>query len=1034
VDGLSARVFKRFLTRTGSHAASGTLFQLAASPETRVCLFRDRAGALQSIRLRPDRSGRCTSEDYQMRTIGWPALLFVGALLLTGDAPSVDEDRSKAASGRADTSAEQSRSNSQVNRTTPASETLHWAFRTFTVPPVPDVNRDEPMRTPIDHFIESALEQHSLALGKETDRAALIRRLSYDLLGLPPTPEEVAAFVVDPSPDAYSKQVQRYLASPRYGERWGKYWLDVVGYADSNGYFNADTDRPLAYKYRDYVIRSFNADVPYDRFVREQLAGDELFGGVHGDSVTPRTIELLTATHFLRNAQDGTGESDGNADEVTVDRATVINGTLQITMNALLGLTIQCARCHEHKFEPIAHEEYYRLQAVFYPAFPAFHAAKWVKPQQRVTYAATAGELTDWKARTHKLNADLAALNQEYADWVKKHRPPGLIRFRDSFDSPAAKLIKEWTNTVPGDDTPAGKIAVNIDSVQPPGAIVKNGELQIIESGAGGDRWLSTRRTFDWTPAREGEWIQATFGLVSDRVQQSAPAARIAYGIALHDFNDNSPVKAGNILLDGNPAGGAAVYVDYPGQDSKNVGVIGSSGYKPQRNYGVRVTNVGGGKFRLEQLADGLPEKKSVMLSAQNLPDGTFGFEYCCGRSFIVDTLIVESMAAETDHLAEASRRKEFLKQYKSRRQQLDVQLKALNEQRINKPGKLAWVTDLFATAPQVYRLERGIYNSPAEKVEPSGLQVLTDTGAEYRLEPPSSGSQTTGRRLAFARWLTRPGARPAALLARVMANRIWQHHFGTALISTPDNLGHSGAAPSHPELLEYLAAQFVGSGWSIKSLHRLIVISAVYRQSSSLRKRPYDVDPDNRLLWRYPARRLDAEAVRDAMLSLAGRLDQSLYGRYVPTSRRKDGNVVVDKQHEGSGRRSIYLRQRRTQVHTLLGLFDAPSMVENCSERNTSTVPLQSLALLNSEFVRFWAADFARRLERAAAADETSRINRAFLLVASRRPDQQEQEASQRFLDRQRQVYEDQRDGSERVWNDFCQMLLASSIFLYVD
>src|SRR5439155_2244261 len=256
----------------------------------------------------------------------------------------------------------------------------HWAFLPPRQPAVPSVQREEPVRTAVDRFLQAALEQKGLSLGPEADRPTLLRRVSFDLTGLPPTPADTAALLADTSTDAYERMVERYLATPHYGERWGKFWLDAAGYADSNGYFNADSDRPLGYRYRDYVIRAFNQDKPYDRFVQEQLAGDEMAGFAPGGDVTGETVELLEATHFLRNAPDGTGESDGNPDEVRIDRFTVLEGNLQIAMNFLLGVTVQCARCHDHKFEPLTQEEYYSLQSIFYPAYCP---ERWVKPNDR---------------------------------------------------------------------------------------------------------------------------------------------------------------------------------------------------------------------------------------------------------------------------------------------------------------------------------------------------------------------------------------------------------------------------------------------------------------------------------------------------------------------------------------------------------------------------------------------------------------------------------------------------------------------------
>ena len=244
----------------------------------------------------------------------------------------------------------------------------HWAFKAPVRPPEPKVKNQTWPHNALDRFVLARLEKEKLAPSAEADRATLIRRLSFDLLGLPPSPKEIAEFVENQETNAYDKLVERFLASPHYGERWGRHWLDVAGYADSNGYFDADSDRPLAWKYRDYVVRSFNSDKPFDRFIREQIAGDEMAGYQPDGDITPEVAELLTATHFLRNGPDGTSESDGNPNELRVDRYSVIEGNVQIIGSAMLGLTVQCARCHDHKFDPITQQDYFRMQAFFAPA------------------------------------------------------------------------------------------------------------------------------------------------------------------------------------------------------------------------------------------------------------------------------------------------------------------------------------------------------------------------------------------------------------------------------------------------------------------------------------------------------------------------------------------------------------------------------------------------------------------------------------------------------------------------------------------
>jgi hypothetical protein len=907
-----------------------------------------------------------------------------------------------------------------------AGPTEHWAFLPLAGALAPDVKSAAVARNGVDLHVLAALEAHGLGLGPEADRHSLIRRVCFDLTGLPPTPQETAQFVADRSPDAYERMVDGYLASPRYGQRWGKLWLDAAGYADSNGYFNADTDRPLAYRYRDWVVRALNDDKPFDRFVVEQLAGDELSGFVAGEPATPEMIALLEATHFLRNGQDGTGESDGNPDEVRTDRYCALESASQIVASCLLGLTMQCAKCHDHKFEPISQRDYYQLQAVFYPVF---NINDWVKPNERHVYANLSGEREQWEVVARETDEKIHALRTGFAAWARENAPPSVVLFRDDFDDSAEPLAARWSNTAPGDDAPSGETPVALDSRQTPGAQRQAGVLEIRESGAAGDRWLSTRESFDWTPDKSGDWIQVTFELVDDKLErEGTSAARIAYLIALHDFNDNSPVERGNVLIDGNPAGGAAVHVDYPGADSTSAGELGNAKYQPGHRYGVRVTNSGKGKFLLEHLVDGLPDEKKLQLAEADLPNGGFGFEYCCGRSFKVDHLVIERAAeSSTDDaavkLAEAT---------KAKQAELNEAIKALERQRGERPGKISCALDRSATPPEVFLLERGNYASPKDRVEPAVLSPLADGSTRLDVAPVS-GVPSTGRRLAWARWLTQPGSRQVALAARVQANRVWRRHFSSGIVSTTENLGTSGAAPSHPELLEYLADEFVRSGWSLKALHRLILTSAAYRQSSAPRTEGLRVDPDNQLLWRWPLTRLDAESLRDAMLAVGGSLDEQFAGPYVPTQRVESGEVVVAAETAGAARRSIYLQQRRTQMLSLLNVFDAPSIVFNCVERVASTMPLQSLSQLNSEFTVRQADRFAERLEREAT-DEAGRARRAYQLAVARDPTPEELRAAAEFLARQATHYGEREDAARRARADFCQMLLVCNEFLYVE
>ena len=908
--------------------------------------------------------------------------------------------------------------------------TDHWAFRKLSDPHPGPLPNGEGAGV-IDAFLHDELARHELKLNPPADRYTLLRRLSLDLLGLPPRAEEIEAFTRDESPDAYERVADRLLASPRYGERWGKYWLDAGGYADSNGYFNADSDRPLAYRYRDYVIRAMNRDMPLDRFIKEQLAGDELAASESkwsaGANATAETIELLEATHYLRNGQDGSGESDGNPDEVRIDRYTALESTMQNTASSLLGLTLQCAKCHDHKFEPLTQQDYYRYQAIFYPIF---NLENWVKPNDRFVLAPLPGEQEAWERRGSELTAEVSRQEAELVVWSKQHRPRGAVLFEDDFGS-TEKLASKWSSTAPGDDVPGGAMPVNVDSTTAPGATIADGALRIIESGAVANRWLSTQQKFDWTPERKGEAIQVTFDLADTKLSEGKPAERIGYYIALHDYNDNSSTAGGNILIDGNPSGGTAVHVDYPGEDSKTLGEITPTFYATGRSYGVQVMNTGDGKFELKHVVDGVAEEKSLMLAAADLPDGGFGFEYCCGRSFIVDNVRVERFAAESDDKNAQGQLKEFTAQLKTQRAALDKTQKEKETHGKNQPGKISWATDTSKSPPEVFLLERGNYGTRKDKVPAIPPAVLCDEPNRYAESPSDS---TTGRRLAFANWLTAPGSRPAALAARVQANRFWQHHFGTGLVATPENLGVAGSPPSHPDLLEHLAAELVRGEWSAKRLHRRILTSAAYRQRSQASEKSLAEDADSRLLSRYPLRRLDAEAIRDSMLAASGDLDERMLGPYVPTTRDGGGEVIVPEDQPGSRRRSIYLYQRRTQVLSMLAVFDSPSIVFNSLSRPRSTMPLQSLSQLNSTFVLKRAEHLAARLGAEYPEDETSRLSAAFMMTLGRPAAETQLAAAKELLAAQKEAYEKENLDGSLAWRDLCQMLLASNKFLYLE
>jgi len=718
----------------------------------------------------------------------------------------------------------------------------HWAFVPPQRPPLPAVAQEQ-VRTDVDRFIIAELARRGWQLAPEAAPLTLLRRVSFDLTGLAPTPEEIATFLADTAPGAYERMVERYLASPRYGERWGQHWLDAAGYADSNGYFNADTDRPLAYRYRDYVIAAFNADKPFDQFLREQIAGDELVGFQPEGDVTPEMVEGLVATHFLRNAPDGTGESDGNPDEQRADRFTVLEGTVQILGSSLLGMTVQCARCHDHKFEPLTQREYYELQTIFWPAYCP---DDWRKPNQRTVSVAQAGR------------------RQEHADLVK-HLDDQIKERREKLAERTKELRKR---------------------------------------------------------------------LADERLASLEPAQRA-------------------------------------------------------------------------ELEHALTLRKNVRTDAEK---------------------VIVKAHEEATELAEDALAEKF-PDYAEAREQTNQQIESLEGQRPAPLEELAVLFDVQVNPTPHHLLVRGDYRALGAEVSPGVPAVISDAERSYHVA--SAKTPAGGRRTALAEWLTNP---QHPLVARVTVNRLWQNHFGRGLVASADNFGYTGVPPTHPELLDFLAVEFIHSGWSTKALHRLILNSATYRQSSTASEAIRQADPENQLLARFPLLRLDAEEIRDAMLRASGELDLQAGGPYVPTKRGETGEVVVADNTPGAWRRSIYLQRRRTQPDSMLDVFDVPQGGNNCTRRSASTIALQSLSLMNSEFVNGRAAALAARLDRDCGTDTGAKVQQAFLLAYSRPPSADEAAAAQHFLATQPNNYADQTDAQQRVWRDLCHMLLASSAFLYVE
>ncbi len=754
-----------------------------------------------------------------------------------------------------------------------------WSFQPVAKVAVPEGTGSD---HPIDAFISRKLRENSLSFSPRADARTLIRRATFDLTGLPPTPEEVDAFSAASEKDpeaAYSALIDRLLASPAYGERWGRHWLDVAGYADSDGVTEKDLERKHAWKYRDYVIQALNSDKPFDAFVKEQLAGDEIAAleGVHANSGTEeeraRYAELLTATGFLRMAPDGTGAKND-----LLTRNASITDTIKIVSTAFYGMTIQCAECHDHRYDPITQADFYELRAVFQPGF---NPVKWKNPNSRLVSLQT--------------------------------------------DEDKAK---------------AAEVEVEAKKVE-------------------------TARL-----AKQAEFIQIVLEKELLKVDEAGRAPlRTAYNTTV---KERTPEQVALLKM-------------HPTINKLNAGslYLYDSTYKTKYNEELKAMTAEAAKIR---------EKKPVNELVQAFTEAPV------------------------------------------------------------KPEAI----------PATFLFHRGDPESPKDEVTPSDLDVLS--GWRKTDLPESLDTvPTSGRRLALGETLT-DGTHP--LLARVMVNRVWMHHFGTGLVKSVADFGHLGEKPTHPELLDWLAQEFMNRGWSLKALHRLILSSDTWQQQSQRDEVRDEIDPDNLLLSRQSKRRLEAETLRDSLLAVSGKLNPAHFGEPVPVMFTEEGQVVIgidttDTAGRQTGkflsldgeefRRSIYIQIRRSRPLDLFAAFDAPAMTDaNCEIRPVTTVSPQSLLLMNNIGMREHSQYFAQRLEKECAGKSTEEtIQHAWKLAYGRNPSDSELSEASDFLTLQTASYTVEPTTLERLSGPasteianphllgltaLTHALLSTNEFLYID
>jgi len=739
-----------------------------------------------------------------------------------------------------------------------------WSFQPPKAGDPPAVNHTDRVRNPIDAFLLNKLEQKSLSFSPEADKLTLMRRVYFDLIGLPPEPAEIQAYLADKSPDAYEKLVDRLLASPHYGERWGRYWLDAAGYADSEGgKLSADHPRPYAWRYRDYVIQSFNEDKPYDRFLLEQIAGDELVDYEHAPAVTKQMMDNLIATGFLRMAPDSTSEREVNFSD---DRLDVVADEIDVFSSTVLGLTMKCAHCHSHKYDPIPQRDYYRLDAVLKGAYDEHD---WLQPlyipKTTVITTQTQGRLLPY-VEPGKTPYELAEEARNRED------------FNGDIDRQLAAMKSAWDQKI----DPLKKKVLDERFSKLPKSL--RDDLRAVAATKPDDRTEVQKYL--------AEKFGATLKVSSDDLKAADPAYA-----------------------------------------------------KDEQNY----------------------RSEAILLEAKKIPD-----------------------------------------------------------------PKIQALFDRGEPSP-TYILRRGSPSNFGPLVQPGVPSVLITGLKPYRIREPWPGAHKTGRRLALANWLIQPNH---PLTARVMVNRIWARHFGEGIVTTLGNFGHTGSEPSNQALLDWLAVDFVKHKWSIKAMHRLMMTSNAYRQSSAVTPELEKADPENRLVSRMPLKRMDAEVLNDTILQVAGRLDSRMFGPSDPVLVRDDG-LVTPIQLPTGWRRSIYVSQRRSRLPTMLDNFDFPQLSPACLTRTQSNVAPQALHMLNNATIYELAEDFASRLEKEADSDLRHQVEQTYWIALSRAPTAEEMRvAGDDLLKLKQAAAKDAKgpDAEHKALTAFCHTILNSAAFLYID
>ncbi|MSR56422.1 MAG: DUF1553 domain-containing protein [Planctomycetaceae bacterium] len=870
----------------------------------------------------------------------------------------------------------------------PENKADQWAFGPLVKPAVPAVKTPGWGRTPIDAFVLARLEEQGMAPSGPADKRALLRRVTFDLIGLPPTPQELDAFLADGSLEAYAHVVDRLLASPAYGERWARHWMDMVHFAETHGH-DQDRPRPNAWPYRDYLIRAFNEDRPYARFVEEQLAGDFLY---------PDDPQGIVATGFLA-AGPWDESSQVNIVEDTVDKKIARNldrdDMLTTAMATFQSLTVHCARCHDHKFDPISQAEYYSLQSVFAGVDRANRPYD-LDLHTNLTRQSLLRKKADLEAgravpvnelQDPALLAELAAWEQAFAARSSLWTPLDPVSFTSA---EGATPVKQ-----PDDSVLYGGMRPETDTY----TIVAHTDLKGITA-------VRLEVLTDESLHLQGPGRQDNGNLhLSEFKVQAAPRAEAQAGI---------PVVLQNPTADFDQEGWTvAMAIDS----------------KPETAWGIH-PQVGKPHWATFEVKEPLGFDGGTVL--------TFVLEQKHGRGHLIGrprlsittlpppirtTEAIEHILAITSEQRTDQQQVE-LATYVLKSRVL-AQLKALPKPHMVYAAATEFTPDGNFTpargARPIYLLQRGDVNQPEGLVSPSGLRCIPGLKHEFDLPDPNDEGR---RRAALAKWITDPAN---VLTWRSIVNRVWHYHFGRGIVDTPNDFGRMGGRPTHPELLDWLAVNFRDQGGSLKSLHKLIVTSSVYTQSAVSKDEFASIDAGNRYLWRMNRTRLDAESVRDAILQVTGKLDPSMGGPSVKQFIESPGIHVTpmvdyqnfDVDNPASYRRSVYRFLFRTLPDPFMDSLDCADASQLTPARNSSVTALQALSMLNNHFLVRQSEHFAERVGRAGN-ELAGQIEATYLLALGRPPTAEEVSALSAYA---------MKHGMANV----CRLILNSNEFMFV-